>query len=259
MVNIIAIVTPYKKNGRINWLNLNFLINFYIFNKINKILLLGTTGESHNFKNFEYINIMLFVKNYKINFFLNINKNNIKEIFYLFFLSKINKNSKILINIPSFILPNNLNLFKYFKIINKFGFKNILYNIPKRTSVFLNYNFINKIFRKKFFIYMKNSINNLKNSLIYKNKNIILFSGEDKNLYFCFKNNYFGTISVFNNIIPKNFFFINNKLNFIINKLNFDINPILIKFFLYKSFLIIGISNSLLFGIEKFFFTQSQT
>ncbi|ATX33353.1 hypothetical protein CUN91_00050 [Candidatus Carsonella ruddii] len=259
MYNTIAIVTPFKKNGKINWLNLNFLINFYIFNKIKNFLFLGTTGESHNFKTKDYINILLYIKKYNIKFFFNINKINIKKIFYLFFLLKINNNIKVLINIPNYILINNLNLFKYFKIINKFGLKNILYNIPKRNNIILNYNIINKLLKKNFLIYMKNSINNIKNTLIYKNKNIILFSGEDKNLLFCLKNNYYGTISVFNNIIPRNFFFINKKLNFLINKLNFHINPILIKFFLYKVFLIKGIFNSLLFGVEKFYFTQSQT
>ncbi|WP_433928009.1 dihydrodipicolinate synthase family protein [Candidatus Carsonella ruddii] len=259
MINIVALITPYKQNGKINWLNLKFLINFYIFNKINKILILGTTGESHNFFIQDYINLILFLKKYKIIFFFNINKNNIKIIFILLISLRILNNINILINIPNYILPNNLNLFKYFKVINKFGLKIILYNIPKRNCVFLKYNLINKLFIKKFFIYMKNSLNNIKYNLIYKKKNILLFSGDDFNLFLCKKYNYIGTISVYNNILPKTFFYLNNKLNFIIKKINFNINPILIKILLYKTFLIKGIFNFLLFGIEKFFFTQSQT
>ncbi|MFI4883626.1 MAG: dihydrodipicolinate synthase family protein [Candidatus Carsonella ruddii] len=258
MVNIIAMVTPYKKNGKINWKNFNFLINYFLFNKIKIILLLGTTGESHNFNKIETINLLLFIKKYNIFFLFNINKNNIKNVLYYYYLFKINFISLILISIPCYIIPNYLNLYKYYKIINKFGIKNIFYNIPKRNCLNINYKLFLKFKIKNFLIYIKNSINNVKNNLIYKNLNIILFSGNDDNIYLCKNNNYYGTISVINNLLPIMFLKINKKNCFLIKKINFNINPILIKFFLYKNKLINGCFNLLLFDTEKFFFTQSQ-
>ncbi|UNB91997.1 dihydrodipicolinate synthase family protein [Candidatus Carsonella ruddii] len=259
MKNIVALVTPYKKNGSLNWFNLNFLISYLIFNKIKYILLFGTTGESHNFNLKNYVNLLMYIKKYNIHFFLSINKINIKKIFYLCFIIKINNIKKILISIPCYILPNNLSLFKYYKVINKFGIKNILYNIPKRNGIFINYKLILKFTIKKYLNYMKNSLNNIKNSLIYKKYNIILYSGDDNNLYFCKTINYIGTISVYNNLFPKIFLYINKKINFFFNKINYNINPILIKIFLYKNNLINGCFNLLLFNVEKYFFTQNQT
>ncbi|WMC19791.1 MAG: dihydrodipicolinate synthase family protein [Candidatus Carsonella ruddii] len=257
MLNIVALITPYKKNGKINWLNLNFLINFHIFNKTDIILLLGTTGESHNFFFLEFLNLLFFIKKYKIKFIFNIFEINIKLIFYKLFLLKKNNFLTILITIPKFILPNNISIYKYFKILNKFGLKLIFYNIPKRTSKKISFFLFNKIIKKEFFIYIKNSFNNLKNNLFFKKKKILIFSGEDKNLLFYYFYN--GTISVYNNLFPKTFLYLNKKNIFFIKKTNFDINPVLIKFFLLKNYLIIGIYNSLLFGLISFFFTQSQT
>ncbi|WMC19194.1 MAG: dihydrodipicolinate synthase family protein [Candidatus Carsonella ruddii] len=257
MLNIVALITPYKKNGKINWLNLNFLINFHMLNKTNIILLLGTTGESHNFFFLEFLNLLLYIKKYNIKFIFNIFDINIKLIFQKLFLLKKNNFLLILISLPKFILPNNISIYKYFKILNKFGLKLIFYNIPKRTSKKISQLIFNKIIKKKFFVYIKNSVNNIKNNLIFKKKKILIFSGEDKNLLFI--KFYFGTISVYNNLFPKIFLNLNKKSIIFIKKNNFDINPILIKFFLLKNYLIIGIFNSLLFGIISFFFTQSQT
>ncbi|XZR52928.1 MAG: dihydrodipicolinate synthase family protein [Candidatus Carsonella ruddii] len=257
MINVVALITPYKQNGKINWLNLNFLINFHIFNKTNIILLLGTTGESHNFLFLEFLNLLLYIKKYKIKFIFNIFDININLIFNKLFLLKKNNFFLVLISLPKFILPNNISIFKYFKILNKFGLKLIFYNIPKRTSKIISKFTFNKLIKKKFFIYIKNSTNNIKNNLFFKKKKILIFSGEDKNLLF--EKFYFGTISVYNNLFPKSFLYLNKKNIFFIKKNNFDINPVLIKFLLLKNYLIIGIFNSLLFGLISFFFTQSQT
>ncbi|BFI90937.1 dihydrodipicolinate synthase family protein [Candidatus Carsonella ruddii] len=257
MLSIVALITPYKKNGKINWLNLNFLINFHILNKTNAILLLGTTGESHNFFLLNFINLLFFIKKYKIKFIFNIFDINIKLIFYKLFLLKKNNIFFVLISLAKFILPNNISIYKYFKILNKIGIKIIFYNIPKRNAKYLNQSIFNKIIKKKFFVYIKNSFNNVKYNLIFKKKKVLIFSGEDKNLlFFSF---YFGTISVYNNLFPKTFSYLNKKNICFFKKNNFDINPVLIKIFLLKIFLIKGIFNALLFGITSIFFTQSQT
>ncbi|AFP83973.1 dihydrodipicolinate synthase family protein [Candidatus Carsonella ruddii] len=257
MFNIVALITPYKKNHNIDWLNLNFLINFHINNKINLILLLGTTGEGHNFDILMFFNIIIFVKKFKIKFIFNIFDVNIKLIFKKIFFLKKNFFFIILISIPKYILPNNVSIFKYCKSINKFGIKIIFYNIPKRNSKKISFLLFKKLIKKKFFFYIKNSNNNIINNIFFKKNKILILFGEDKNLFF--RSFFFGTISVYNNLLPKIFFKLNKNIILYFKKNNFEINPILIKFFLSKSFLIKGIFNNLLFGINPFFFTQSQT
>ena len=43
----VAIITPFTKNGEIDYNSFESLINFYIDNGVNYLVILGTTGESH--------------------------------------------------------------------------------------------------------------------------------------------------------------------------------------------------------------------
>ncbi|WP_432782452.1 dihydrodipicolinate synthase family protein [Candidatus Carsonella ruddii] len=257
MKKIVAIITPYKKNGKINWLGLTFLINFHIYNKTDKILMLGTTGESHIFNIRDFVNLILFIKKFYFKFLFSINKNNLKIIYYKYYLLKTNNINLVLLSLPYYVLPNKISIYNYFKKLKKFGIKTIFYNIPKRTGIYISFLLYNKLINKKYVFYIKNSFNNVKNSLILKNKKLFLLSGEDTNLYFCKKILYSGTISVYNNVFPKMFNNINNKFIYFVKQFNYDINPVLIKNLIKKIFSI-KINFVLLFGIEKIFFTQSQ-
>ena len=44
----VAIITPFKKNGEIDFNAYEVLIDFYINNGISYLVILGTTGESHS-------------------------------------------------------------------------------------------------------------------------------------------------------------------------------------------------------------------
>ncbi|AFP84333.1 dihydrodipicolinate synthase family protein [Candidatus Carsonella ruddii] len=254
MYNIVAIVTPYYKNGKINWNILNFLIIYHIFNKNNNILFLGTTGESNIFKKQDYFNLSKFIINYKINCFFGVNKNSINDIINICFILKMNNVIAILLTPISFILPNNLYVYKYYKIISKVGIPIIFYNIPKRTGIIIS-NFLIKKLSNKIIFSVKNSYNK-KNNLLLKKNNIIIFIGEDTYLKNGIKLKFSGSISVIINLLPKYFKYIkiiniNFIKNFVLNK-----NPIFIKYILFKNCLI---NNFIFFfDINNFYLTQSQ-
>ena len=44
----VAIITPFKTNGEIDFNAYEFLIDFYFNNGISYLVILGTTGESHS-------------------------------------------------------------------------------------------------------------------------------------------------------------------------------------------------------------------
>ena len=44
----VAIITPFKENGEIDYNAYEPLINFYINNNISYLVVLGTTGEAHS-------------------------------------------------------------------------------------------------------------------------------------------------------------------------------------------------------------------
>ncbi|BAF35136.1 dihydrodipicolinate synthase [Candidatus Carsonella ruddii PV] len=253
MYNFVAIITPYNEKREINWKLFNLLIIYNLFNKNNNILFLGTTGESNLFNKKTYFDLSKYVNKYKINCFFGINKNNINDIVDICFILKINKVLAILISPISFILPNNLYIYKYYKIISKIGIPIILYNIPKRTGIYISFFFMKKL--SKIIFSIKNSYNK-KNNLLIKKIKIIFFAGEDSTILNHIKLNFSGSISVINNLLPKYFKYIKTFniqfiKNFILNK-----NPIFIKYILFKNSLI----NNLIyfFDINNFYFTQSQ-
>ncbi|AFP83781.1 dihydrodipicolinate synthase [Candidatus Carsonella ruddii CS isolate Thao2000] len=260
MNNILAIVTPIKKNGKIDWNCLLYLIKFFIFNKINNFLFFGTTGENINFYKKDYFNLINYL------FFLNINKyigfynKTIKFLIKLLFLCKKHKINFLLISPINYILPNNISIFKYYKILNKIGLPIILYFIPKRTGYKISLKLIKKIKNNYFFFGIKNSNNLKKQNLIFKKYiKCFIFSGDD---YYLIENKNIKikkTISVLNNFLPKIFNYLNNNLIFFLKKIMLDINPLYIKNIL--TILSLNNSNyfSLLINIKKFFFTQSQT
>src|SRR4051812_41181212 len=58
----IAIVTPFQENDTIDWESYRKLINFWIDNKVEYLVVLGTTGESATIHGEEKQQIFSFVK-----------------------------------------------------------------------------------------------------------------------------------------------------------------------------------------------------
>ena len=54
----VAIITPFKKNGEIDFNAYEMLIDFYINNGISYLVILGTTGESHSISFDEKVKIL---------------------------------------------------------------------------------------------------------------------------------------------------------------------------------------------------------
>ncbi|MGX7582477.1 4-hydroxy-tetrahydrodipicolinate synthase [Candidatus Vidania fulgoroideorum] len=253
--NITSLVTPMIKN-KIDFKSLKKLINFQIKNGIKNVVILGTTGETSSLSTKEYVKIIKFckktIKN-KMNIIVGNCSNSIKKsIFINKIIDKIKVNA-ILQNVPYYIIPSQMGIYKYFKFISS-NTKTpiIIYDIPKRTGISLKINTIKKISKIKNIIGIKHSSKNIINFvdiLRLKNKKFKIYCGDDIFFHINFLLGYDGNISVASNFIPKimNKIYKYSKKNNIkksnkeyfkifnlLKILNLETNPIIVKYILNK-------------------------
>ncbi|MGX7577257.1 4-hydroxy-tetrahydrodipicolinate synthase [Candidatus Vidania fulgoroideorum] len=255
--NITSIVTPMKKNKKIDYKSLKRIIFYQKKKNIKNIVVLGSTGESSSISTNEKIKILKFCKQKlgnKMNIIYGNCCNSTKKSI------KINKkidslNIKAILQIvPYYSLPTQSGIYKHFLKISKHTKTPIIiYDVPKRTGVKLGYKTIEKLSKIKKIIGIKHSSNNILNIIKMiknlKTKKFSIFCGDDLYFHLNFILGSSGNISVASNLIPKK---MNQIYKAIKNKdikkanqkyykifdflkiLNLEVNPIIIKYLLSK-------------------------
>ena len=135
----VAMITPFNKNYEVDYIALERHINFLIENKVDYIVLMGTTSEAVCLNETEKNEITEFSKriiNHRVPIMYGMGGNNTHEL-----IEKIQKfNYKnidgILSVAPYYNKPNQEGLYQHFKEISKCSpVEVIMYNVPGRTSV----------------------------------------------------------------------------------------------------------------------------
>ena len=214
-----AIPTPFL-NNKIDFGSLEKLINFQIENKVDGLVLSGSTGEGHNLSYEEWQDLLKFVvKNYK---------NKIDIVAGVGFNSTVNavKYSKkaeeigvdyILATVPYYNKPQQNGIYHHFKsICQSVKTDVIIYNVPSRTATDISNDTISKLFNDFSNIVglkdatgklervadLKSKIDNVKekNNI---NRYFVMLSGEDATQIGFNAMGGVGVISVVSNIAPK--------------------------------------------------------
>ena len=246
-----ALVTPFDKNGKIDYESTKKLINFQLKNKIDAILILGSTGESFSISQEEKQNFIIFVKK--------LIKNQAKLIVGSDFntpkatIEYINKLKSfgadaVLVPTPFFNRCTQNGIFEYFKTIDKnIDIPMIIYNIPSRSGVNVEPKTMLNLCQLKNVVGLKEANGNIDHILKMFHEvgdKIPIYCGND-NLYQLFLSlKCSGIISVASNAFPNEICSMwnnkNNSLNihnkfFNFNNLIFcEPNPIPIKYVLTK-------------------------
>lgn len=246
-----ALVTPFDKNGKIDYESTKKLINFQLKNKIDAILILGSTGESFSISQEEKQNFIIFVKK--------LIKNQAKLIVGSDFntpkatIEYINKLKSfgadaVLVPTPFFNRCTQNGIFEYFKTIDKnIDMPMIIYNIPTRSGVNVEPKTMLNLCQLKNVVGLKEANGNIYHILKMFHEvgdKIPIYCGND-NLYQLFLSlKCSGIISVASNAFPNEICSMwnnkNNSLNihnkfFNFNNLIFcEPNPIPIKYVLTK-------------------------
>lgn len=208
--NIVALITPFKENSKVNYKKLIELIELQISNGVEGIVLLGTTGEAPLLTEKEQINIVklgISVIKKRVKLIVGCSDiNTIKVIKKAQKLSKLNIDY-LLVLTPFYLKTNNEGIIQHFLEISKASKKPlIIYNVPSRTGQTLDIQCI-KILSKYPNIQgikeASGSLEFLKSIKKYINDDFFLLGGNDELMVKVMENGGSGIISVLSNSHPK--------------------------------------------------------
>jgi len=135
----VALVTPFKENGAIDFDGLTNLVNHNINGGVEYLVVLGTTGESVTLskqEKQEVINHIIKINAKRVPLVLGVGGNNTYEVAVE--AAKVNTEdfSAILSVVPMYNKPSQEGIFEHYKYISeKASLPIIIYNVPGRTGV----------------------------------------------------------------------------------------------------------------------------
>lgn len=209
----IAIVTPFNEDGSIDWDSFSKLINFWIENKVEYLVVLGTTGESGTVHGEEKQKVLSFVKaenKGRLPLVAGIGGNDTKKVVEEFRSFDLEGYSAILSVAPYYSKPNQEGLFQHYKALNDATpLPVIMYNVPSRTGMNVSGETTVRIARecKNIFATKEASGNfeQLNYILKYKPAEFMVISGDDPITLQMIAAGAEGLISVVANAYPKEY------------------------------------------------------
>lgn len=209
----VALITPFHKDGSIDFKSLERLIEFQISNNIGYFVVLGTTGEYATLNKDEKVAIIDFIVdlvNKRKPIVLGIGGNNTQEVVNCINSTNFDGIEAILSVAPSYNKPSQTGIFQHYKYIsNASPLPVIIYNVPTRTGVNISSETTLKIANElKNVIGIKEASGNLPQIMHIINnkpKNFLVISGDDALTLPTMALGGDGVISVIANAYPKEF------------------------------------------------------
>ena len=138
----VALITPFHRDGSIDFVSLEKLINHLINNGINYFVVMGTTGESSTLSLDEQNEVISYVKkivNCRIPIVVGVGGNNTLQVLERIDSLNFEGIEAILSVTPYYNKPSQKGLYAHYDKISKSSPVDIiLYNVPSRTSVNLD-------------------------------------------------------------------------------------------------------------------------
>jgi 4-hydroxy-tetrahydrodipicolinate synthase len=134
----IAIVTPFNEDGSIDWDSFEKLIHFWIENKVEYLVVLGTTGESATIHGEEKQKVFSFVKEItatRLPLVAGIGGNDTSEVAAALRKFNLEGYSAVLSVSPYYNKPNQEGIYQHYKVVSEQSpLPIIMYNVPSRTG-----------------------------------------------------------------------------------------------------------------------------
>jgi len=257
--SIVALVTPMKKNGDIDFLSLDKLIEWHISNGTNAIVSVGTTGESATLSVKEHLKVIEHTVK-KVDKRIPViagsgSNSTLQAIETTCESEKIGADFALLVT-PYYNKPSQNGLIEHYsKIADSCDIKQILYNVTSRTACDILPTTVGTLSKHENIIGIKESLDDelrikelIEISTNHK-EDFYIFSGDDPSFLNLLMMGGHGVISVAANILPKeisnicsNFFRgdsdkaleQNKKLENIYDLIFIESNPVPVKWMLSK-------------------------
>ena len=251
-----ALVTPFGKNGKVNYSVFKRIIDYQINNGVSALVFLGTTGESATLTNEEREEVVRFAVKYvnkRVPVIVGAGSNCTQEAINRSVLFESLGVDALLHVTPYYNKSTQKGLFEHFKqIADAVSVPVILYNVPGRTGVNLNAETVFKLSKIKNIVGVKEAsgnIDQISEILRICEKDFAVYSGDDALTLpiLCLGGS--GVISVASNALPKEMveicsnYFLGNiefardlqfKMNSFIKLMFAEVNPIPIKYTMKK-------------------------
>lgn len=209
----VAIVTPFKKDGSVDFNALKKLVNHLVDGKVEYLVVMGTTGESVTLNKEEkqkVIDCVAKENKKRIPLVLGAGGNDTAEVVNQ--ISKVDAKifAAILSVSPYYNKPSQEGIYQHYKAISKASkLPIILYNVPGRTSSNIAWDTTIRLAKDfKNIIAIKEASGNLEQCMRIINnrpKNFLVISGDDNLTLPILAAGGDGVISVVANAFPKDF------------------------------------------------------
>lgn len=209
----VALVTPFDKTGKIDFVALEQHLNRIIDGGINYLTLLGTTGEPPTMTKEEKSEILKFVKEKtagRVPIVLGIGGNNTSAVVEEILNTDLSGIDSILSICPYYTKPSQRGIYAHFEAVAKASpLPVILYNVPGRTSKNIDPDTVIKLANDfKNIVAIKEAsgnMNQIMSILAKKPKDFCVISGDDSLAVPMISLGCVGVISVAANVVPVQF------------------------------------------------------
>lgn len=209
----VAIVTPFTKDGNVDFKSLEKLVNFIIKGGVEYVVVMGTTGESVTLTKDEkhsVVDLVIETVDKRVPVVLGLGGNNTQEILNILKKESFAGIDALLSVSPYYNKPNQRGIYQHYKAISEVSpLPIILYNVPGRTASNITADTTVKLAEDfKNIIAIKEASGNLEQCMkIIKNKpkDFLVISGDDALTLPIIACGGDGVISVVANAFPKDF------------------------------------------------------
>ena len=258
--SLVAISTPMKKNGEVDYDSYSRLISFHLENKTDGIVPVGTTGESATLNTKEHNKVIQFVVNEvsgKIPVIAGTGANSTTEAIELTQHAMEAGSDACLLVTPYYNKPTQEGLFQHYKkIANDVSIPILLYNVPGRTSCDMQPETVQRLSNIGNIIGIKEAVDSkerIKKLIDLCGEDFLIISGDDPTAMHTILSGGKGVITVTGNIMPMEMHMMckaalegdkerakefNDKMTAFYELLFIESNPIPVKYVLHKMGLI---------------------
>lgn len=203
-----ALITPYTKDGKVNYRKLDQLIEFQIENGTDAILVCGTTGEASTMTDNVQVNIVRHAAktiNGRVKLLAGAGSNDTKHGVKLSQMVEAAGADAILSVYPYYIKTNQQGLVKHYTAIaHSVNIPIILYNVPSRTGGNISPETVHKLSLVPNICGIKEcNFSQVKDVKKLCGDNFAIYSGEDAYVLPLLSYGGNGVISVVSNVMPK--------------------------------------------------------
>ncbi len=207
--NYTALITPFKRNGDIDFNKLEELVDFQLNNGTDGLVVLGATGEAHLLDGYEKRKIMqLVVKkvNKRVPIIAGLTETSTEAAIAEAHARFIDGADALLVCAPSYVKPTQSGIIKHFlKLAEHSYIPIIIYNNPSRTGVNIDFSTMQQLSSRINIIGVKEAstdFNHICKVATLANDTFSLICGNDEFLLPLLSLGATASISVIGNIMP---------------------------------------------------------